>query len=139
MYPLKTSENYKVFWCFQEVEKECIGNNWVNLNTQYKFSIDTRNIDSSKTKVFWFIIIALFCVYARLFITKYKSLLNHFRLMFALYNHQSICLMRKAFTNKKFEECWARLICPQLSSHCGWNLRINNPGLVSLSIQKSKD
>ena len=26
--PLKTSENYKVFWCFQWVEKVCIGNKW---------------------------------------------------------------------------------------------------------------
>ena len=27
--PLKTSENRKVFWCFQGVEKGCIGNKWV--------------------------------------------------------------------------------------------------------------
>ena len=31
-YPLKTSENRKVFWCFQGVEKGCIGNEWVNRN-----------------------------------------------------------------------------------------------------------
>ena len=30
LYPLKTSENLKVFWCFQGVEKGCIGNKWVN-------------------------------------------------------------------------------------------------------------
>ena len=29
LYPLKTSENRKVFWCFQRVEKGCIGNEWV--------------------------------------------------------------------------------------------------------------
>ena len=29
LYPLKTSENRKVF-CFQGVEKGCIGNKWVN-------------------------------------------------------------------------------------------------------------
>ena len=29
LYPLKTSENRKVFWCFQGVEKGCIGNEWV--------------------------------------------------------------------------------------------------------------
>ena len=28
-YPLKTSENLTVFWCFQGVEKGCIGNEWV--------------------------------------------------------------------------------------------------------------
>ena len=30
-YPLKTSKNPKVFWCFPEVEKGCIGKKWVNL------------------------------------------------------------------------------------------------------------
>ena len=29
-YPLKTSENRKVFWCFRGVEKGCIGNEWFN-------------------------------------------------------------------------------------------------------------
>ena len=28
-YPLKTSENFTVFQCFQGVEKGCIGNEWV--------------------------------------------------------------------------------------------------------------
>ena len=30
--PLKTSENRKAVWCFQEVEKACIGNKWVQPN-----------------------------------------------------------------------------------------------------------
>ena len=29
---MKTSENHKVFWCFQEVEKGCIGNELVKAN-----------------------------------------------------------------------------------------------------------
>ena len=29
LYPLKTSENLKVFWCFYGVQKGCIGNQWV--------------------------------------------------------------------------------------------------------------
>ena len=29
LYPLKTSENLTVFWCFQGVGKECIGSKWV--------------------------------------------------------------------------------------------------------------
>ena len=33
LYPLKTSENLTIFWCFQEVEKGCIGNKWVNGKT----------------------------------------------------------------------------------------------------------
>ena len=31
LYHLKTSENLTVFWCFQGVEKECIGNKWVKI------------------------------------------------------------------------------------------------------------
>ena len=31
LYPSKTSENLTVFWCFQGVEKGCIGNEWVNV------------------------------------------------------------------------------------------------------------
>ena len=30
LYPLKTSENGKAFWCFQEIEKGCTGNKWVS-------------------------------------------------------------------------------------------------------------
>ena len=30
LYPLKTSENLTVFWCFLGVEKGCIGKTWVN-------------------------------------------------------------------------------------------------------------
>ena len=30
LYPLKTSENLTIFWCFPGVEKRCIGNKWVN-------------------------------------------------------------------------------------------------------------
>ena len=30
-YPLKTSENLTIFWCFQGIEKWCIGNTLVNL------------------------------------------------------------------------------------------------------------
>ena len=31
LYPLKALENRKVFWCFQGVEKGCIGNKWVKV------------------------------------------------------------------------------------------------------------
>ena len=35
LFPLKTTENLTVLWCFQGAEKECIGNKWVN--NQYIF------------------------------------------------------------------------------------------------------
>ena len=31
LYPLKTLENLTFFLCFRGVEKECIGNKWVNV------------------------------------------------------------------------------------------------------------
>ena len=36
LYPLKTSENLAVFWCFQGVEKGCIVNEWVKRKLMYK-------------------------------------------------------------------------------------------------------
>ena len=32
LYPLKTSESRKVFWCFQGVSKEISGMKWVKYN-----------------------------------------------------------------------------------------------------------
>ena len=40
LYPLKTSENCKVFWFFQGIVEECIGNKWV----KYLFSFHFRSI-----------------------------------------------------------------------------------------------
>ena len=36
LYPLKRSENFTVFRCFQGVEKGCIRNKWVNLDSTEK-------------------------------------------------------------------------------------------------------
>ena len=36
-YPLEMSENRKAFWCFQGVEKGCIGNEWVKLLLSKEF------------------------------------------------------------------------------------------------------
>ena len=33
LYPLKASENRKLFRCFHAVEEGCIGNEWVKYNT----------------------------------------------------------------------------------------------------------
>ena len=34
LYPLKTSENRKIFWCIQGIEKECLEKKWVNQENQ---------------------------------------------------------------------------------------------------------
>ena len=39
LYPLITSENLTFFWCFQRVEKGCIGNKWVKRLSKSKFHI----------------------------------------------------------------------------------------------------
>ena len=43
-YPLKTSENLTVFWCFQGVEKGCIGNKWVKWKCRFKKIINNLSI-----------------------------------------------------------------------------------------------
>ena len=45
LYHLKTSEILKVFLCFQGIEKECIGNEWVNqiLTPSHCFPLNLRN------------------------------------------------------------------------------------------------
>ena len=42
LYPLKTSENRKVFWCFQGVDKGCIGNECIKQTTHAK---ENGNVD----------------------------------------------------------------------------------------------
>ena len=37
MDPFSTSENPTIFWCFQEVEKRCIGNEWVKQRIEKVF------------------------------------------------------------------------------------------------------
>ena len=39
LYPLKTSENRKVFWCFQGVEKGCIRNKYIKSNKEPSYRI----------------------------------------------------------------------------------------------------
>ena len=39
LYPLKTSEDFMIFWCFQRVEKRCIGNVWVKGRCLYITSL----------------------------------------------------------------------------------------------------
>ena len=46
LYPLKSLGNVKVFWCFQGVEKGCIGNKWVKITTFCKknWTINFQNL-----------------------------------------------------------------------------------------------
>ena len=43
LYPLKTTENLAVFWCFQGVEKGCIWKKWVN-NSKFPHRWKTKLI-----------------------------------------------------------------------------------------------
>ena len=42
LYPLKTSENRKVFWCFEWVEKGWIGNEWIILVAAERLQANMR-------------------------------------------------------------------------------------------------
>ena len=43
LYHLKTSENVKVFWCFQGVEKGCNGNEWIDFGSILLYHIQVIN------------------------------------------------------------------------------------------------
>ena len=47
LYPLKT-ENLKVFWCFQGVEKGCIWSQWVKGEASYRFQYNKRKVWSGR-------------------------------------------------------------------------------------------
>ena len=52
LYPLKISENFTEFWCFQGVEKGYIGNKWVkNPDEQQLVPLKFKNCNTSFT--FW--------------------------------------------------------------------------------------
>ena len=57
LYPLKTSENSKVFWCFQGVERGCIGNKWFKVTScAQRVNIRYQNSWSLLSKIllyFW--------------------------------------------------------------------------------------
>ena len=42
LYPLKTSENLTVFWCFQRVKKGYIGNEWIILVAAERLQANMR-------------------------------------------------------------------------------------------------
>ena len=52
LYPLKTSENLMVFWCFQGVEKGCIGNEWVNKKL-HKYLTHSRSFSQFTKTIYW--------------------------------------------------------------------------------------
>ena len=51
LYPLKTSENRQVFWSFQGVEKEYIGNKWIKISEAEKLMFSLFNQKS--WDIFW--------------------------------------------------------------------------------------
>ena len=51
LYPLKTSKNFTVFWCFQGLEKGCIGNEWVKRKFSYISKITFCNKPMHVTEV----------------------------------------------------------------------------------------
>ena len=70
MDPFSTAENLTVFWCFQAVEKRCIGNEWVKqriekvfLTTIKMFSTDHFFIVILCIKVSFYFLCLFFYVY----------------------------------------------------------------------------
>ena len=51
LYPLKTSENLTVFWSFQGVEKECIGDTWAHSNYEFSHSHMLHRLMSTQWRI----------------------------------------------------------------------------------------
>ena len=64
LYTLKTSEKLTVFWCFHEVEKGCIMNEWVHIlfsNAPFWFPLKTsENFDKLQEKSLFMLSFATF-------------------------------------------------------------------------------
>ena len=65
LYPLKISENRKVFWCFQGVGKGYIGKEWVNTKLMPPNLCQMTNIDHDgiKAKIFSNLISTIFLIF----------------------------------------------------------------------------
>ena len=57
LYPLKTLENLTFLWCFQGVEKGCIGNNWVKIQITNHNSKALSKTTNKKTQFFQFFLL----------------------------------------------------------------------------------
>ena len=53
-------ENRKVVWCFQGIEKGCIGNDWVKYASNYDSQESIQTLSTSKMKCFAKIVNGLF-------------------------------------------------------------------------------
>ena len=60
LHPLQTSENRKIFWCFQGVEKGCIGYKWVKgfIEHTNQKSVCSMKVKAQKQKAMF----AHFCI-----------------------------------------------------------------------------
>ena len=61
LYPLKTSKNREVFWCFQGVEKGYIGNEWVNFHHYPFHYVHFRKLYQKKINLNFYFHTSLWC------------------------------------------------------------------------------
>ena len=77
LYPLKTSENLTVFWCFQGVEKGCIGNEWVNFLLTFEAEV-TQN-KSLNLKFILLIVIYVVVIETKVSSPNFNFNINQFK------------------------------------------------------------
>ena len=76
LYPLKISENRKVFWCFEETKKGRIGNKWVNVRYIILDSANVLKIILFLSRIFLILHnLKTFCILVILF-KKFSCICN---------------------------------------------------------------
>ena len=99
-YPLRTSENLTVFWCFYGIEKMCIGNEWVEVSCCYNPCIFCH-LSLKKALVFVIIIIAS-CSLCNFSLHQKTSILSTFICHFEVERTCKTWLLGKSFENTCF-------------------------------------
>ena len=121
MFPFNLPENSRkplIFWCFQGVEKGCLGNEWVNLSWIQTFTKLWKNIPFADTHLHS--ICEVTCITKTYIATVSLYSRPHFRInskqihmlhfdIFLLTNALRLVL-RKLFANYKIKKCLTKRI-----------------------------
>ena len=112
IYPLKTSENLTVFWCFQEVEYGCIGNEWVkNLYNQHLVFCEFQFKTSDLVTKLLIIEIAMWnCIRVLLrFYAKYADIKSHKSLQRRMEWQAQVHTLEKNLVGNVFKWWWINM------------------------------
>ena len=121
LYPLKTSENPTVFWCFQGLEKGYIGKEWVkeivywrlpHLSVHWLIMRVGFEIKGSKRKssVNRFNLFKVLIVWSTSFFQECSLFIRFFIFIFIIPVCNYLCRLFRKFRINLFNRQWSRLV-----------------------------